>query len=506
MTTTQAFKRLNASVVEQLNLASKNTAQINTRKQIVHLGIGAFHRAHQAVYTQQSNWLTSDHWQIVGVSLRSATVRDQLMPQDGFYSVIETDVAGNTQSVISVIQKVLVAPESPADVLREMAKENSKIISLTITEKGYCQNPASGNLDLQHPDILHDLANLGAPKTAIGFLVSSLKERYELGMLPYTVLCCDNLPSNGFTLRNIVKQFAQLIDQGLADWIGDNVPFPNTMVDRIVPATTEQDIAELYEQAGYHDLAMVKTERFSQWVIEDKFAAGRPLWNKVGVSLVADVEPFENAKLRMLNGSHSSLAYLGYLMGFDYVHQVMQDKNLATYLKYLMQVEIMPTIEAPPGLDLIEYSNELLQRFSNPELNHRTYQIAMDGSQKMPQRLLHTIEDKLKQSAPFDGLCFAVAGWLRYTMAFDVKGEPIEVQDPLAKELSNIQKQDVYDIDKLIDGYLNFDKVFSSTLKNSPVFRKQLTHWLNLILVNGVETALIMLLETTGNQLSQSHD
>jgi fructuronate reductase len=504
MSASSPIKRLNAELVEQLGLVEKAAEQQKPVQQIVHLGMGAFHRAHQAVYTEQANAVTGDNWQIIGVSFRSCNVRDQLVPQAGFYSVTETDVTGNTQQVISVIKDVLVAAENPAAVLAVIGQENTEIVSLTITEKGYCHDPASGNLDTQNPDIQYDLAHLSAPRTAIGFLVGSLQERYEQGFVPFTVLCCDNLPSNGKTLGEIVKQFAQQVDPQLAAWISENVPFPNTMVDRIVPATTPEDIAELGKKTGYQDLAMVKTERFSQWVIEDKFALGKPDWQKVGVSLVADVEPFENAKLRLLNGAHSALAYLGYLSGYDYVHQVMQNKDLAAFLKYMMQQEIIPTIEPPEGMDLVAYSDELLQRFSNPALNHRTYQIAMDGSQKMPQRLLGTIEDKLAAQSPFDSLCFAVAGWLRYTMAFDQKGDPIDVQDPLAAELLNIQQRDFYDIDNLIDGYLSFDKVFSATLKNSDVFRHKLTYWLGIILANGVQTAVkVLLLEIQAHPQAQ---
>lgn len=505
MSTLVSTPRLNAKLVRELDHVAKPLESTQPKKQIVHLGLGAFHRAHQAAYTESANAITGDNWQIVGVSLRSATVRDQLMPQDGCYTIVETDSSGSKSQVLPLIKNVLVAPESPEEVLAVMGQEQTEIVSLTITEKGYCHDPATGNLAQDRADIQHDLHHLAQPKTAIGFLVSSLKERYEKGTEPFTVLCCDNLPSNGNTLAKIVQQFAQQIDKGLAQWISDNVPFPNTMVDRIVPATTGEDINELYEHSGYRDLAMVKTESFSQWVIQDKFVGSRPQWEKVGVSVVEDVEPFENAKLRLLNGAHSSLAYLGYLLGLDYVHQVMQNKDLVAFLRNLMQSEIIPTIEPPQGLDLVQYSEQLLQRFANPSLNHRTYQIAMDGSQKMPQRLLHTIEDKLQQDAPFDGLCFAVAGWLRYTMAFDLKGDPIVVQDPFAKELLNIQQQDFYDIDKLVDGYLNFDKVFSTTLKDSQLFRQKLTYWLGTILANGVETALkILLLEQSNNQMGDA--
>ena len=497
-------KRLNSTLAEQRELISKSKNN-NNSKQIVHLGLGAFHRAHQAVYTDKANHVTEENWSIIGVSLRSGNVRDQLVPQNNLYSVIETDVSGNQHNVINVIKDVLVAPESPEAVLQVMNKPETEIVSLTITEKGYCNDPASGQLDKSNSDIQHDLKNLSSPKTAIGFLVSSLQARYKNNATPFTVLCCDNLPSNGDTLGKIIVEFAQEIDPELASWIQNQVPFPNTMVDRIVPATTEHDIAEFAAESGYQDLAMVKTERFSQWVIEDNFVSGRPAWDRVAVSLVKDVEPFENAKLRLLNGAHSSLAYLGYLKGYDYVHQVMEDSDLANFLKNMMQNEIIPTIAAPEGLDLVAYSNELLKRFSNPALNHRTYQIAMDGSQKMPQRLLHTIEDRLDVDAGCDSLCFAVAGWLRYSMGFDLKGDPIDVQDPFSAELLAIQQKDFYEIDNLIEGYLSFDKVFSTRLKNSDVFRYKLTYWLGIILANGVDTALkILLLETNNNKKSQS--
>jgi fructuronate reductase len=241
-------------------------------------------------------------------------------------------------------------------------------------------------------------------------------------------------------------------------------------------------------------------------VIEDDFVNGRPDWGKVGVSLVADVAPFENAKLRLLNGAHSSLAYLGYLRGYDCVHQVMQDKDLSALLSHLMHSEIIPTLTPPQDVDLPKYANDLLQRFSNPALNHRTYQIAMDGSQKLPQRLLHTIKDRLETNSPIDALCFAVAGWLRYTMGFDLKGDPIEVQDPFASELLAIQALHFYDIDKLVEGYLSYDKVFSEPLKNSEVFRHKLSYWLGIMLANGVQTAVKILLLETANQQKGQHD
>ncbi|MDP5033283.1 mannitol dehydrogenase family protein [Paraglaciecola sp.] len=484
----------------RLNLALLEKQQISTYRQaekpisIVHLGIGAFHRAHQAWYTDKVNLLQENEpWYIAGVSLRSSNVQKQLQPQDGLYNVVEFDADFQHTQLVQAVTQVLVAPDSPERVLELMAQEHTKIISLTVTEKGYCHDPATGRLNLDHPDIKHDLANANAPKSAIGYLVFSLQRRFKVAATGVTVLCCDNLPQNGHTLAGLVGEFAKRIDPALASWIVDNVSFPNSMVDRIVPATTEEDIQQ-HAQTGQEDRGLVKTERFSQWVIEDNFIVGRPAWEQVGVSLVCAVEPFEKAKLRLLNGAHSALAYLGYLNGYQFVHQVMQDKSFVVFLRHMMRNEILPTLVAPEGMILEDYIEQLLTRFTNPNLHHRTYQIAMDGSQKLPQRLLNTIEDRLNNNASFDCLCFAVAGWLRYSMAFDGKGEPIEVQDPYARELFAIQQAHFYQIDDLIDNYLSFDKVFSRQLAQSELFCSRLKYWLGIILANGINTALKVLL------------
>lgn len=462
---------------------------------IVHLGIGAFHRAHQAVYTDAYMRASHDYnWFIAGVSLRSATVANQLNPQDGFYTVQVSSAKGTETQLVQSVAKVLVAPENPQNVLNLMTSESCKIISLTVTEKGYCHDPSSGDLNSEHPDIMHDLANLNAPKSAIGYLVSALKTRFENDITAPTVLCCDNLPENGNTLAKIVLQFAQKVSSDLAGWIAKSVSFPNTMVDRIVPATTSEDIENLVQQTGYSDHGMVKTEAFSQWVVENNFVNDRPRWEDVGALLVEEVEPFENAKLRLLNGAHSSLAYAGFLSGYHFVNEVMEDKAFTRFLRTLMNSEIKPTIAPPPGLNIDAYIEDLLDRFSNPALFHKTYQIAMDGSQKMPQRLLHTIEDRLSAGQSIECLSFAVAGWLRYTMAFDAKGDPIEVQDPLAEQLYAIQKKDFYDIDKLVRGYLNVSNVFSTNLATNSTFEARVKYWLSYILANGVPTALDSLL------------
>ncbi len=463
---------------------------------IVHLGIGAFHRAHQAVYTDDVLALSGGDWRILGVSLRSAGVRDQLNTQQGLYTLVEMDKAGTQYRLVGAISEVLVAPENPQAVLGAMVAESCRIVSLTITEKGYCHDPATGRLNKQHPDILHDLAQPDAPKSALGFIVEALRRRMQNNGSAPTVLCCDNLPSNGATLKQLVIEYACERDPALADWIDTQVPFPNTMVDRIVPATRPDDIEQLQKACGYQDLGMVKAERFSQWVIEDDFACGRPEWDKVGATLVTDVEPYELAKLRMLNGTHSALAYLGFLAGYEYVHEVVGNRDFYRFLRQLMVEEIAPTLVAPQGLDLTVYTDDLLERFANPSLMHRTYQIAMDGSQKLPQRLLGTLRDRLAADEGIERLSLAIAGWIRYVMAFDERGGDIAVQDPLAEVFQRIAsdsydaQDNMYRIDDLVNGFLSVVEVFGTELRQNSQFKARLTYWLGHLLANGAATTM----------------
>lgn len=471
-----------------------------TVARIVHLGIGAFHRAHLAWYTDAlmhqaaTDGQAQTPWPIMGVSLRSADVAALLNPQQGLYSLQQSSAESAHTQIIQSVLGVLVAPEQPAAVIALLAAPSTDIISLTITEKGYCLDLVSRTLDFNHPDIQFDLAHPHSPKSAIGYLVAGLAARFAAGVAAPTILCCDNLPNNGRTLAGLVQQFARRVNPALADWIAQYVAFPSSMVDRIVPATTAADIDALAAQSGYLDPAMVKTEQFSQWVIEDHFAGARPAWEHVGALLVDDVTPFEHAKLRLLNGAHSALAYLGYLCGYHYVHQVVADPLFVRYLRHLMQQELLPTLIAPPGLDLATYIDALLSRFANPALAHRTMQIAMDGSQKLPQRLLTAALQRLELGLPVDAICFAVAGWLRFSMGFDAKGDPLDVSDPLAAKLLQIRTEHWDHIDELVGEYLKVSQVFAPQLLAYPQFAARLTYWLSYILANGVPTALQSLL------------
>lgn len=437
---------------------------------IVHLGIGAFHRAHQAVYTDSVLASGDTRWGILGASLRSADTRDALQPQGGLYTVAIRDGGGNSYRVIGSIGSVLVAPEDPQALLTAMIDPAVRIVSLTITEKGYCYSPASASLDEKHPDIVHDLANPATPRSAIGFIVEALARRHADGTAPFTLLSCDNLPANGQTLKRVVVRFAELRNAQLGAFIGDAVAFPSTMVDRIVPATTDTDRAAVAEATGLADRWPIMTEPFSQWVVEDHFPSGRPAWEKAGVTFVADVDAFELMKLRLLNGSHSTLAYLGYLAGHETVSDAMAGEGFAALIARMMDEEITPTLPGLPGFDLDAYKEQLRERFRNPALRHRTWQIAMDGSQKLPQRLLNTIRVRLEKNAPFSRLALGVAGWMRYATGTDERGNPIDVRDPLADEFK-ARTAGKTSAPPLLDAYLEMDQIFGNDLPESTVFR-----------------------------------
>ena len=408
---------------------------------IVHLGLGAFHRAHQAVYTDA---ILHRH-----PALGHLRRQPQDAAGDGARSRRRT---GSTRCssaapedvslrVIGSVREVLFLGSERAAVLARIADPRVRVVSLTVTEKGYCHDPATGRLNFLHPDIAHDLAHPESPTSTIGVLAAGLAARRAAGAGALNVVCCDNLPHNGRTVEGIVTAYAQAADPSLAEWIGAHVAFPCTMVDRIVPATTDADIAEAARRLGMTDAAPVVAEPFTSWVIENRFAAARPPWEEAGAQFVADVAPFETMKLRLLNGSHSTLAYLGFLAGHDFIWQASGDPQFATLIERLMMEEVMPTLAAPPGVDLRAYGAQIRERFRNPALPHRTQQIAMDGSQKLPQRLLATVRERLAGGGSIAHLALAIAGWIRYASGTDGEGKPIIVADPLAAKFAAIAAQ-----------------------------------------------------------------
>jgi fructuronate reductase len=438
---------------------------------IVHLGLGAFFRAHGAIYVAEAMERSGGDWGIVGVSLMSPTQRDLLSPQDFAYTALELGPAGETPRVVEAVQNVLVAREDPEAVLAAMAYPGVRIVSLTVTEKGYCHEPSTGKLNRDHPDIVHDLAHPGAPRSAPGFLVRALARRRDEGLRPFTVLCCDNLPENGRVVRGVTLELARTVDPGLAEWIEAEGAFPSTMVDRIVPATKPEDVERLTALTGRVDLSPVMHEPFRQWVVEDRFVDGqRPDLGAVGVQLVEDVTPFELMKLRMLNGTHSALAYLGYLAGHETIADTVDDPAFAGFVRHVWRAEIIPTLAPPPGEDLGRYADALFSRYANPAIRHRTWQIAMDGSQKLPQRILGTIADDVAAGRPCPGLALAVAGWMRYVGGTDEEGHVIDVRDPLAARLKQLATAPGGP-EAAVEALLGAGDVFPRELAAEPAFR-----------------------------------
>jgi len=440
---------------------------------IVHLGVGAFHRAHQAVYTEAVLDSGDLRWGITGASLRSRDTRDALTAQDGLYTLnVRSD--DDRLAVIGSVQDVLVAPENPAALLDRLSRPGVAIVSLTVTEKAYCQDAATFSLDTGHPDIRHDLANPAAPRSVLGFLVAAIAQRRIAGRTPFTVLCCDNLPANGHIVHRLLIDYASLVSPDLGAFVREEIACPDTMVDRIVPATTDADRARIAGLLGLTDAWPVVAEPFSQWVIEDRFPAGRPAWEIAGATLVEDVAPFEAMKLRLLNGSHSALAYLGYLAGYETVAETMQDAGIAAYVQGLME-DTTPTLTLPAGSDVEGYKRSLIERFQNRALQHRTWQIAMDGSQKLPQRLLGTIRDLLAQGRPIDRHALAVAAWMRYVTGMNEAGRPVDVRDPMAAELAALTASAGPVAERLVPALLGVTAIFGHDLATHPLFRDAVT-------------------------------
>lgn len=407
------------------------------RSRIVHFGFGAFHRAHQALLTDRVLNAQGGDWGICEISLFSGDqLMSQLRAQDHLFTVLEKSGDGDRPIIIGAVNECLNARlDSLAAIIEKFCEPQVAIVSLTITEKGYCIDPATGQLDINQPRIAHDLQNPQEPHSAPGILVEALHRRRQRGLAPFTVLSCDNIPDNGHVVKNAVLGMAKTRDPELAEWIAQHVTFPGTMVDRIVPAATPESLAEIAGAlGGVEDPCAISCEPFIQWVIEDNFVAGRPEWEIAGAQLVSDVLPWEEMKLRMLNGSHSFLAYLGYLAGYAHISDCMQDADFRRAAHRLMMKEQATTLKIT-GVDFAAYADSLLARFANPALKHRTWQIAMDGSQKLPQRLLDGIRLHLANKSAWPLLALGVAGWMRYVSGVDDAGQQIDIRDPLADKI-----------------------------------------------------------------------
>ena len=455
-------------------------------KGVVHLGIGAFHRAHQAVIFDRALASGDLRWGIVGVSLRSADVRDQLMPQDGLYTLLVRQGDKVDARTIGAVLDVLVAPENPAAVVAALADPAVHLVTLTITEKGY--KLSRGQLRTDDPDVKADCADLSAPRTAPGLLVAAFAARRRIGLPPFTVMSCDNLPHNGALLRSAVLAIAAVHDNALRDWIAAEAAFPTTMVDRIVPATTPADIARLADSIGLEDRAMVKTEPFLQWVVEDSFCSQRPDFDALGVQLTNSVTPWEDAKLRLLNGAHSAIAYMGGLAGVPFVHDFVGLTEGRAFVEAIWD-ESAETLAPPPELNLTTYRKALMARFCNAALEHRTRQIAQDGSQKLPQRLVAPILARRATGLPVDMLTLAVAGWMRWQDAYDDSGAHFVIEDPMAPVITEALAGCASG-EQRVDALLAIEAIFPAAFAGDAMVRDQLICWLERLHSDGAMAIL----------------
>lgn len=450
---------------------------------IVHLGIGAFHRAHQAVFTEDAIAAAGGGWGICGVSQRSPGVVDQLGPQDGLYSVTARNGAAGSTRVVGAVRELLWAGADPEAVLERIAAPTTSVVTLTVTEKGYRHDPATGRLRAGDPEIAADRAD-GGTRTVVGQLAAACRRRHGDSGAPLTIVSCDNLPGNGRILAGLVSDFVG--DGELRDWIADHVRFPTTMVDRIVPATTARDRAAAAAALNLVDEGAVVTEPFAQWVIEDAFAGPRPAWERAGAVLTADVAPYEQIKLRLLNGSHSMLAYLGALAGYESVAETLGP--FGPVARALMAVDAAPTLTVPEGVDLTGYADSVLTRFANPALRYRTLQVASDGSQKLRPRLLGTALDRRRAGAEPALAALAVAAWMRFVSARRTDaGGALPLDDPLADAIAGRLGGEAVSPAGVVDRLLAMEEIFPAELAADDVWRDLLVDRLTALGRDGAE-------------------
>lgn len=400
---------------------------------IVHIGVGGFYRAHQAVYLDDLLALPGhEQWGYCGVGLlpHDAAMRDAMQSQDGLYTVVERSAQGDTARVIGCVADYLYAPDNPQAVLEKLADPATRIVSLTITEGGYYVNQGTGEFDAGHPDIVYELANPQAPRCSFGYLLAALGLRRARGLAPFTIMSCDNLQNNGDVTRSMLLAFARLVDADLASWIEAGCAFPNSMVDRITPATTDEHRALVRNSFGIIDAWPVVCEPFRQWVIEDEFPHGRPAWELVGAQMTHDVLPYEKMKLRLLNASHQALCYIGMLLGYTYAHEAMADAGIRALVRRMMDSEVTPLLEEVEGIDLASYKDTLIERFSNPAVRDQLARIGTEGSARIPKFVLPSVREARQQGGEIKLLAFTVACWFRYLEGHDEDGVEMPLNDP----------------------------------------------------------------------------
>jgi len=457
------------------------------RPSVVHIGPGVFHRAHQAVYADDVLATGSATGGICAVSLRSADLHRALARQGHLYTLLERGDGGDRARLIGAIRETVVIAGEPGAVLRRLTDPAVQVVTITVTEAGYCSAGPSGPLDTSRPEIVHDLARPSVPRSLPGLLVEALARRRAAGTAPLTVVSCDNLRANGPATRRVVSELADHRGGDLASWIHSSVAFPSSMVDRMVPATTEDVRTLAAERTGMADAWPVVTEPFSQWVLEDVFPGGRPPWERAGVELVADVAPFEQAKLRILNGAHSALAYLGLLTGQTTIADAVEDLVLRPVVEAMLRHEVLPTLTPPPGLNLPAYAATVLGRFANRPLAYATAKVAADGSQKLPVRILGTVADRLAAGAGVERLALVVAAWAACVLG--PRSGELGVRDPELERLLGSPPAPVQDPAAAVDRLLGLDAVFGP-LGRTPAFAEAVGGHAALLWRDGVHVAI----------------
>ena len=482
-----------ARQLEQVRLPQYDRDKVTNG--IVHIGVGGFHRSHQALYldnyiekqlASQSEQQPESHWGICGVGLLKYDQKMQtvLHSQDCLYTLVERSSKEDTARVVGAITEYLLAPENPQAVIDKLADAACRIVTLTITEGGYYVIEGTGEFDADRANIQHDLQHPNDPISVYGFLTAALKQRRQKRLPPFTVLSCDNVQGNGDLAGKMLTAFAKLQDPDLGQWIAESVAFPNSMVDRITPATTPADMQMVREQFGIEDDWPVVAEPFIQWVVEDNFCAGRPDWESVGVQMTDDVHPYEMMKLRLLNASHSLLGFLGSLLGYSYTSEAMGDELIRGAIAQLMD-EVTPTLPALPDVDLDEYKQTLIERFSNPKVRDQLSRLCLNSSDKLPKFLLGSLRDKLEQGGSIEYLSFTIAAWFRYLNGLDEQGKALPIDDAMAatlREKAQVGKSDPTEL-------LNITALFGD-LSKSERFTVAVTNHLQQLYASGTQVAL----------------
>jgi mannitol 2-dehydrogenase len=442
----------------------------DTRQGIAHIGVGGFHRAHQAYYTDALMNTGKDlDWAICGVGLRAGDrrARDDLKAQDYLFTLLELGDTDDTEvRVIGAIRDMLLAEDGAQALIDKLASPEIRIVSLTITEGGYCIDDSNGEFMAHLPQIQHDLAHPDAPQTVFGFLCAALVKRRAAGTPAFTLMSCDNLPHNGAVTRKALLAFAALRDAELRDWIDSNVSFPNAMVDRITPMTSTEHRLQLAAKHGVDDAWPVVCEPFAQWVLEDKFVNGRPAWEQVGVQFTDDVTPYEDMKIKLLNGSHLALTYLGFLKGYRFVHETMNDPLFVRYVRAYMDLDVTPQLSPVPGIDLTEYKNTLVARFSNQAIADQLERVCSDGSSKFPKFTVPTINRLIADGRETKRAALVVAAWALYLKGVNEHGDTYSIPDPRAVFCQALVADDVLITQRLLE----VEEIFGTAIPNSPEF------------------------------------